>query len=181
MLRLERVKRTHKELNNYMAIHYSQPKGFVGRNVCYLIYWNRWCHGAIVGGSATKHLPGRKEYCINLLGEMLGLCHIVNNIFFHIEGPYKTRNFGQKVLGLYRQTIQRDWAEKYGDVILLHESLVEPPRTGEVYRRDGWNLVGQTKGYTAKRVAGYGTDDWSGKRVWDTENLRPKLVFVRGI
>lgn len=43
----------------------------------------------------------------------------------------------------------------------------------------GWDLVGQTKGYTCKRGAGKGTDDWSGKRVWDTENLRPKLVFVK--
>lgn len=61
------------------------------------------------------------------------------------------------------------------------ESLVELPRTGECYKRDGWTLVGQTIGYTCKRVAGKGTDNWSGKRVWDTKNLRPKLVFCRKI
>jgi len=45
--------------------------------------------------------------------------------------------------------------------------------------RDGWEMVGQTKGFTCKRVAGIGTDSWGGKRVWDTENLRPKLVFIK--
>jgi hypothetical protein len=47
-----------------------------------------------------------------------------------------------------------------------------------IQKKDGWRLVGQTKGYTCKRIAGNSTDSWTGKRVWDTKNLRPKLVFV---
>lgn len=78
----------------------------------------------------------------------------------------------------YRKTIEADWKQKYGDDVLWHETLVELPRTGDCYKKDGWRLVGQTKGYTCKRIAGNGTDSWTGKRVWDTENLRPKLVFV---
>ena len=46
---------------------------------------------------------------------------------------------------------------------------------------DGWVLVGQTVGYTCKRVAGDGTDNWTGKRVWNTKLLRPKNVFCRKI
>lgn len=166
-------KRTHPTILENMAGHYSQPKGFVGRNICYLIVAGGVCYGSIAGGSATRFLPGR---------EVVGsLNNGVNNIFFHVEnrGGYPVRNFTVSVLKLYRETIERDWLTKYGDEVLWHETLVELPRTGECYKRDGWQLVGQTKGFTCKRTAGKGTDSWSGRRVWDTVNLRPKLVFVR--
>jgi len=55
--------------------------------------------------------------------------------------------------------------------------LIEKPRTGECYRRAGWTQVGETKGFTCKRVAGKGTDSWSGKRIWNTIDLKPKIVM----
>ena len=73
----------------------------------------------------------------------------------------------------------QDWKSKYGDDVIAIETLVELPRTGECYRRAGFQEIGQTKGYTCKRVAGNGTDGWTGKRVWDTKNLRPKRVFMK--
>jgi len=172
---LQKIKRTNAQILENMAIHYSQPKGFVGRNICYLIMAGGVCYGSIAGGSATRFLPRRK-----IIG---GLNNGVNNIFYHVEkrDGYPTRNFTAKVLKLYRETIERDWPEKYGDTVAWHETLVELPRSGECYKRDGWQLVGQTKGYTCKRTSGKGTDSWSGRRVWDTVNLRPKLVFVREI
>jgi hypothetical protein len=39
--------------------------------------------------------------------------------------------------------------------------------------------VGVTRGMTCKRVGGKGSDSWSGRRVWDEENLRPKRVLMR--
>lgn len=156
-----------------MAIHYSKPKGFVGRSICYAITVDGICYGTIAGGSATRHLPNREI--------IVGLNNGVNNIFFHIEkvnGSYPMRNFAQKVLCEYRSTIERDWLEKYGDAVSWHETLVELPRSGSCYLRDGWDVVGQTKGFTCKRVAGVSTDGWSGRRVWDYKNLRPKLVLV---
>lgn len=176
LLSLIPVKRTADEMLKNMAIHYSQPRGFVGRNICYLIMAGGTCYGSIAGGSATRFLPGRK-----VVGS---LNNGINNIFYHVEkrnGEYPTRNFTVSVLKLYRETIERDWLAKYNDIVLWHETLVELPRTGECYKRDGWQLVGETKGYTCKRTAGKGTDSWSGRRVWDTVNLRPKLVFVRQI
>jgi len=172
---LQKIKRTDAQILENMAIHYSQPKGFVGRNICYLIMAGGVCYGSMAGGSATRFLPGRE-----IIG---GLNNGVNNIFYHVEkrDGYPTRNFTAKVLKLYRETIERDWLEKYGDAVTWHETLVELPRSGECYKRDGWQLVGQTKGYTCKRTSGKGTDSWSGRRVWDTVNLRPKLVFVRQI
>lgn len=109
---------------------------------------------------------------------------IVNNTFYHVErinGEYPTRWFTAKVLAAFRARVVTDWKARYGDDVIGFESLVELPRTGDCYRKDGWTLVGQTIGYTCKRTAGKGTDGWSGKRVWDTENLRPKHVFVRRV
>lgn len=182
-MELVRVKRTHPVLLENMAVHYSQPKGFVGRNICYLVVHEGARYGSIVGGSSTLHLVGRDEFFgIAKPEKQQRLLEIVNNIFYHVEpvgGRYPLRNFTVKVLRLFRETITRDWEDKYGNKVTGFESLVELPRTGETYIRDGWTEVGITKGQTCKRVAGIGTDSWSGRRVWDTENLRPKRVFVK--
>ena len=173
-MNLYRIKRTDPRILKNMSVHYSQPKGFVGRNICYAIADGWDYYGAIVGGSATRFLPGRN---VNF-----DLNNIVNNIFFHIEklnGKYPKRNFAEYCLKKFRERIIVDWEKEYGDKVYLFETLVELPREGECYRRDGWKEVGVTKGFTCKRVAGVGTDSWSGKRVWDTENLRPKRVFLR--
>jgi len=172
------LKVVHKydfEIMQDMAVHYSKPRGFVGRSICYAIMFGEKRYGHIVGGSATKFLPGRV-----VAGS---LNNGVNNIFFHItpNGKYPVRNFMQKVLRLYRKTVERDWFEKYRNIVLWHESLVEPPRIGECYIRDGWEMVGKTKGFTCKRVSGREKNGMSGKRVWDTKNLRPKLVFIKFI
>lgn len=166
---LKIVKRTHPLLLQVMAVHYSQPKGFVGRNICYKVE----NYGFIVAGSATRFLPGRNEFL------PFSLNNIVNNIFFHVQGPYPKRNFVPAIIKEWRELVQWDWTVKYGDKVLGFETLVELPRTGECYKRDGWTVVGTTKGFTCKRIAGRGTDSWSGKRVWNTTELRPKLVLCR--
>ena len=179
MLELVMIKRTDPRLLQNMKEHYSQPKGFVGRNICYAVMFNDQYYGGIVGGSATLHLPGRHEF---LGTSKIDLNHIVNNIFYHVEpvnGKYPTRNFTQKVLREFTDRIKIDWHERYGDNVRGMETLVELPRKGTLYLREGFTQVGTTVGYTCKRVAGNGTDDWSGKRVWDTKVLRPKLVFCK--
>ena len=157
--------------------HYSQPKGFVGRSLCYAVLHDGNYFGSIVAGSATKHLPGRSEF----FGADFTLERVINNVFFHIERPYPIRNFAIKVLALWRTTAAADWGRIYGDRVIGFESLIQLPRTGETYKRDGWTLVGQTKGYTCKRGPGQGSDSWTGKRVWNTTDLVPKLVFCRRI
>ena len=162
-----------------MAIHYSQPKGFVGRNICYAILFDGVRYGSIVAGSSTLHLPGRFEF----LGlDRSHLNNIINNIFFHVEkigNKYPTRCFTEKCLKLFRKQSVEDWKEKYGDEVLGFESLIELPRTGACYIADGWHKVGITKGFTCKRTGGNGSDSWGGKRVWSKDMLRPKLVFCR--
>jgi hypothetical protein len=179
LLNLSITKRTDERLLKLMSVHYSAPKGFVGRNICYSIECNNIYYGHIVAGSATRFLPGRH----NFLGtSKKDLNRIINNIFYHIEpmfGKYPRRNFVSYVIKKFREAATVDWLKKYGDIPVGFESLVELPRKGTCYIRDGWELVGQTKGFTCKRVAGTGSDSWSGKRVWNTKNLRPKLVFCK--
>ena len=181
-LKLEIIKRTDIRLLANMKVHYSKPKGFVGRNICYAIICNGRYYGAIVGGSATKFLKGRNEFFG--FDKNIPLNCIVNNIFYHVEpigNKYPLRNFTQKVLLLFEKQISIEWFEKYGDKVIGFESLVELPRTGELYRRCGWVEVGQTKGFTCKRIAGKGSDSWTGKRIWNTKDLRPKIVFCKKV
>ena len=178
MLTLTITKRTDPRLLALMERHYSQPKGFVGRNICYAIEYDGVFYGYTVSGSATRYLPGRNE-ALGITIDDIG--NVINNIFFHVEPGkgYPVRNFVPKVIAAWRERAKRDWRAHYFCGVVGFETLVELPRTGECYLRDGWQLVGQTKGYTCKREGGIGTDDYGGKRVWDTVNLRPKLVFVR--
>lgn len=177
MIRFELTKRTDPRCLELMKIHYSKPKGFVGRNLCYAIYYGNVYYGHIVGGSSTRFLKGRHEF-LGTDGKQLN--NIINNIFYHVEkvnGEYPIRNFVTEIIKKWVPLVQSDWELKYKDKVLGFETLIELPRTGECYRRAGWTKVGETIGFTCKRVAGKGTDNWSGKRVWDTENLKPKLVY----
>ena len=174
------TKRTDERLLSRMQGHYSQPKGFVGRNICYAITYDGVYYGHIVAGSSTRFLPGRNEY-LGTDEDMLN--NIINNVFFNVSPPdgarYPIRNFTTEVIKYFVKRSSVDWFEKYGDEVVGFETLVELPRTGELYRRAGWVVTGATKGYTCKRVAGDGGEKWSGKRVWnkDINTLRPKTVL----
>ena len=182
-VKLEITKKSDQKLLDLMKIHYSKPKGFVGRSICYAVFYEDIYYGYIVGGSSTMHLAGRDSFfSLTEDNKLKTLNKIVNNIFYHIEkqnNKYPTRNFTTKVLKAFRYEIVNDWKEKYNDEVIGFESLVEIPRKGDLYLKDKWILVGQTKGYTCKRTKGKGTDNWSGKRIWDTKNLRPKKVFCK--
>lgn len=178
-LQLIHTKNTDGRLRARMRDHYSHPKGFVGRNICYAIVFDGVYYGHTVGGSATRFLKGRNEF---LEISLDNLNCVVNNVFYNVskvDGRYPIRNFVPFVIRRFVSTISIDWYEKYGDSVLGFETLIEKPRSGECYRRAGWSLVGETKGYTCKRIAGKGTDSWSGKRVWNTDknSLRPKWCF----
>jgi len=176
---LTQCKRTEPKLLDRMSVHYSQPKGFVGRNICYEVTFEGNYYGNVVAGSATRFLKGRNEY-LGITIKMLN--NVVNNIFFNVckvDGKYPMRNFTTAVIEKFVKVVKIDWENKYGDKVVGFETLIEKPRTGELYKRAGWKEVGETIGYTCKRVAGKGTDSWSGKRVWktDKESLRPKIIL----
>ena len=181
MINLQVTKRTDERLKQLMNVHYSKPKGFVGRNICYAIMHDHNYYGHIIGGSCTLNLPGRDKF---FSIEKKDYNRIVNNIFYHIRkvnGAYPMRNFTTKVLQTWRDKISEDWKLKYSNSVIGFESLIEPPRTADLYKKDKWTYLGRTKGYTCKRVSGKETGKYSGKRIWDYNNLRPKLVYARKV
>ena len=178
---LQRTSKGDQRLIDLTYVHYSQPGGFIGRTICYAIIYDNQYYGHICGGSATKHLPGRDDF----LGiSPYQLNNVVNNVFFHVEpvnGRYPIRNFTTRCVILFMKRIILDWMNKYGDIVIGFETLVEKPRTGDLYLKAGWTQVGETIGYTCKRVGGApGNEKWStSQRVWDHDknNLRPKIVL----
>src|SRR5574343_1300963 len=98
MIRLEITKRTDKRLLERMEYHYSKPKGFVGRNICYSVLFDDAYYGHIVAGSATRFLPGRNEFFDMGLEN---LNNVINNIFFNVakvDQKYPIRNFTSEVV-----------------------------------------------------------------------------------
>ena len=185
MINFVLIDNSHCRLRSYMSVHYSKPLGFVGRNICYGVKWQDTWFGAVVGGSAVSHLKGRDEFFgINKDNKSVLLQRIINNTFCHLEridGRYPCRNFTSRVLAAWREQVAVDWEIKYGEPPFGFESLIELPRTGEMYLRDGWKEVGITKGFTCKRTSGEGTDSWSGARIWNTTELRPKRVMCHSM
>jgi hypothetical protein len=172
----------------------------VGRFIGYAVFdEGRSLLGTIVGSSATLNLPGRSDF----FGKRFKLNQIVNNSFFHVHPPrqdlwfphhieagcvraieafkaYPVRNTTRLVLQMWRSRIAKDWLYEYGDQVIGFESLVMPPRIGEVYLRDHWDCVGMTKGFICRRVGGYDpTEKFGGVRVWQFDAARRKLVFLR--
>lgn len=176
MLSVTRTNKGDSDLQAMMDVHYSRPKGFVGRQLFYRIEFAGVLYGCIAFGSATRFLPGRDINAPLNCG--------MNNIFYHIEkvnGKYPARNFTTMALLAAERIACVDYKDRYGDDVLWIESLVEYPRIGKLYLMAGYRHVGDTKGFTCKRIAGKGTDNWTGKRVWDTVNLRPKKVFLKEV
>lgn len=177
MLKLTVIENSHPLLREKMKIHYSRPQGFVGRNICYEISCDGIVYGYMVGGSASLFLPGRNDFLGVTNADLTG---VINNVFYHVEkvdGRYPIYNFTTAVVREFVAICARDWAIKYNCAVVGFETLVEPPRAGELYLRAGWTYLGLTKGNRCKRIYGQSTDRWSGRRVWDTKDLRPKLVF----
>lgn len=177
MIILQITKRTDRRLLHRMKNHYSKPQGFVGRVICYSIECFGEYFGHIIAGSATRFLLNRNEF----FGiELKTLNLVANNIFFNCEpvsDKYPLRNFTTTEVVKFLNQIRVDWFTKYSDVLLGVETLVELPRTGELYKRSGFKELGVTKGFTCKRTSGIGTDSYGGKRVWNTENLKPKIIL----
>lgn len=175
MIHLQISNKSDGQVRSLMEIHYSHPKGFVGRQIIYKIYDDYKFLGAIAGGSATQHLPGRDEF----FGDSFKLNQVINNTFFHLL-PTDLKNVGTQVLKLWRQKVVEDWVKFYEEDVIGFETLVELPRTGALYKADNWIYTGTTKGFTCRRVGGNSdTEKFGGVRVWDYDNLKPKLVFCK--
>jgi hypothetical protein len=68
------------------------------------------------------------------------------------------------------QRLSSDWNDAYGHEVLLAESFVDPQLfRGTAYLASGWELLGQTKGYSRVRKEYY------------TEHEHPKRLYVKSL
>jgi len=125
---------------------YKQSTAFVGRQVNWLIMCGNTCLGSVGLGSSVRAMKPRDEYIgWDISVRSVNLVKTANNWRFTIK-PEAPPNAGSKVLSLMMKECRKVWKEKYGDNLVLLETLVEPPRKGTVYLANGWILVGETKG-----------------------------------
>lgn len=171
-----------------------------GRKIAWLIEDAEWgsavgaigVAGALIATSARDRFIGwtREQREQNLR-------HVANNYRFALA----RRGLGSKALSLLAREAKQEWKRKYGDRLVMLESLVQPPYPGTCYRGAGWTYVGTTAGFAVRRlpfslwrVAGGNRQrlflrspkaaiaryaQWNAGQVVQAPPTRPKLIFVR--
>jgi len=105
--------------------------------------------GAIGINSAILALGERDRYIgWNADIRIKNLNSIANNYRFAMI----YRGLGSQVLSMLRKEAPIVWKAKYGDRLVLLETLVKPPWDGTVYKAAGWQMIGMTKGYSMSKL-----------------------------
>lgn len=119
---------------------------YVGRQLNYTIE----CQGYEIGftgiGSAVMAMGGRDRFIGWTKQQRLAnIIHVGNNWRYTLIDDLP-KNTGSKVLSLVVDKARDDWKRRYGDELVLLETMVEAPRTGTVYFASGWVEAGMTIG-----------------------------------
>jgi len=126
---------------------YKQTANYMGRQVNWLIMCQGVCLGAIGLGSPVMAMGPRDKYIgWDKETRLKNLVKVADNWRYTLK-PEAPKNAGSKVLSLMMKKCRAVWKEKYGDNLVLLETLVEPPRKGTIYLANGWINVGTTKGH----------------------------------
>lgn len=162
--------------------HYVGSKGTVGRQLHYIIYYNGIAVGGISAGSAMfAHKKRDKFLEISKPEQKSGLRNIVNNTMFRMTRAKENPPLATDVLQVFKETVKRDWLERYGDFVRAFETLVEPPRWGGIYKLDKWIRIGNTAGLGARRPEGHGTAGKNSTGVRKIIRVPEKIVWVQPI
>jgi hypothetical protein len=141
-------------INKYHS--YMKAKDTCNRRINWLVYENSsgnligalGINSAILAMSVRDNFIGwnkeQKRANLNKIGNNYRFCLIKDNI--------TEDNIGTKVLKEYRIQSAIRWKEKYGDDLVLIETLVKPPWSGAVYKADNWLYCGMTKGFSFSKA-----------------------------
>jgi hypothetical protein len=151
--------------------HYLGGVPTYGAQLRYLIY--AWHPERLVVGAAQYSSPAwRMAVRDRWIGwdeaaRQRNLQRVVNNSRFLILPWVRVKNLASRILSQLAQRVARDWPRRYGNDVVLLETLVDTSRfRGVCYRAANWLALGETTG--------------RGRR--DREHLRhgaaPKAVFV---
>lgn len=155
-LSLERVSPSARAYAAFWARHYPGSKGAIGRQLHYLVWLDGRLLGIIAAGEAMFRCAPRDR----ALGLKLGDGEpppggLVACSAFRVEDA--PHGVPSQVLALWRARAAADWCSAYGSAVRWWETLVEPPRIGTCFVRDGWRrLARRTAGVGARRPDGHG-------------------------
>lgn len=149
--------------------HYLGDLNKIGETIWYIAIWqDQWVAQLSMSAAALK--CGVRDRWIGWDFRMQydRLSLIANNSRFLILPDWHLPNLGSRVLALTEHRIVDDWQARFGHLLLLLETFVDPRRFhGGVYRAANWLELGLTQGY--RRIRGG----------YSSEIDSPKRVFVR--
>jgi hypothetical protein len=172
-LSLERVSPSTRAYAAFWARHYPGSKGAIGRQLHYLVWLDGQMLGIIAAGEAMfRCAPRDRALGLELAAGTPPPGWLVACSAFRVEdAPYGVPS---QVLALWRAAVRADWARLYGHEVRWFETLVEPPRIGTCFVRDGWRrLARRTAGLGARRPDGHGHTK---RKVIQTSR---KIILVR--
>jgi|TARA_R100000501_G_C2616732_1_gene110257 hypothetical protein len=124
---------------------YKPSVDLVGRRIDWLIKSDGKYIGAIGVGSSVMAMKPRDDF----IGwnKELRLKNLVKTCTNWRYCLIDKTTFSSKILKMFCKEARKEWKKKYGDNLVLIETLVEPPYEGICYKSNGWILVGKTKGF----------------------------------
>ena len=149
--------------------HYLKSGQLVGERLRYVAECDgRWL-SLLSWSAGSYHLADRDDWIGWSVDQRCRrLPFVVNNSRFLILDGVDCPNLASRVMKLCLQQLSRDWFLTYGHEVLVAESFVDPQLfRGTAYVASGWDLLGETKGYSRVR------------REYYTEHASPKHLYVR--
>ncbi len=134
----------------------------------------------------------RTEAVKKQIGDLKGLItnSMISNGLFRMLVPtreYPCVDFTTAILEVCERALPKDWKGKYPGVgrIIALETLVQLPRLGRLYVKNGWRLLTLTKGVELRRSSAVGPQEVSSGEGWGGGVRRAesvphrKLVYVK--
>jgi len=127
---------------------YKPNTKLVGRRIDWLIKCNGNYIGAIGVGSSVMAMKPRDDFIgWNKEQRLRNLVKTCTNWRYCLMEKTK---YSSKILSIFTKEIRKEWKKKFGDNLVLIETLIEPPYDGTCYKASGWQMIGKTKGLEFK-------------------------------
>lgn len=151
------------------AHHYLESDTLVGEQLRYVARVGGQWVALLSWSAAAYHLKEREAWIgWDTQQRRRRLALVANNARFLILPKIDCPNLASRVLALCAARLSADWQHAYAHPILVLESFVDSQIfRGTSYKAQGWELLGQTKGFERSRQDYY------------TEHERPKQLWVR--
>ena len=149
-LNKEQRKMFRDTINQYHT--YMTYKDTCNRRLNFLIYVDEKFVG-IIGINSAILAMGERDKIIGWNKEQR-LTNLVNvaNIYRYCLINKKTNQTTSQILRAFVPVAKKEWFKRYGDKLVLLETLVKPPYKGESYLASNFKYVGMTKGVSFSKA-----------------------------